>query len=378
MLRVGFLINPIAGMGGRVGLKGTDHVVEEAIKRGAKPVAEMRARLFFEKLRSSLERKLNIEILTCSGRMGADILSEYKDMFHKVRTVYKTPNNTKSIDTKKSVEIFNRENVELIVFCGGDGTARDIYEKNGDKIPVLGIPSGVKMYSGVFSTKPESAAEILIDFESGIIDFADTEIMDMDEEAYRKGEWVVKLYGICKTLAEPQYIQGGKMIFDQIRDDEIKDEIAYDIIMQMKRNRDALYILGCGSTVDRIGEKLGLNTTVLGIDLISDLKLIKKDANERDILDIIDNYPKKKIIVSPIGAQGFIFGRGNQQISPDIIRKTGIDNIIIISTPSKLQKTPVLRVDTGDRELDRKIAEKSSVSVITGFQTIKLHPISYK
>ena len=180
-MKVGFIINPIAGMGGSVGLKGTDSVLEEAIKRGAKPIAEKRAIEFLKAL------KKEIEFYTCSSKMGENAL---KKVGKKAKIIYKTPKHTTAEDTKKAAREMAKK-VDLIVFVGGDGTACDVYDAINSSIPILGVPSGVKMYSAVFAFTPKDAAEIVEEFED--LPLEEREIMDIDEDAFRKGEFKVCL-----------------------------------------------------------------------------------------------------------------------------------------------------------------------------------------
>jgi len=364
-MKVGFIVNPIAGMGGRVGLKGTDGVVDEAIKRGAKPVSPERAKEMLRHFREICDKK--VKWITCSGDMGESELREAG--FDDIEVIYSPRYPTTADDTRKACELM-MERVDIIVFCGGDGTARDIAKIVDKKIPVLGIPSGVKMHSGVFGINPEATAKTLCEFLEGNLDVGEVEILDLDEELYRKGEWKIRLFDTVLGLIEPTYIQSGKATFESVSDEEMKEQIAEHIAELMKED-DSLFILGSGSTLYKIGEKLGIEKTLLGIDAVYKMKLVGKDLNEKDILDLLDNYPKAKIILSPIGAQGFILGRGNLQISPEVVRRVGIENIIVVATPSKLSATPVLRVDTGDKDLDREFAEKGYMIVITGYRVMK-------
>ena len=113
---------------------------------------------------------------------------------------------------------------------------------------------------------------------------------------------------------------------------------------------------------------MNIKNTLLGIDAIYQNKLVGSDLNEKQILRLLEKYPRAKVILSPIGAQGFILGRGNLQLSPSVISKIGIDNIIVVSTPAKLASTPVIRVDTGDKKLDKKFAEKEFMMIVIGYR----------
>lgn len=371
----GFVINPIAGMGGRVGLKGTDNVVEEAIKRGADPVSGGRASQMLKalmKAQTQYKREFPVKWVTVSGEMGADILEEV-GFSSEYEIVYHCNSPTTRADTQNACREFQKKNVELIVFCGGDGTARDIYEIVDAELPILGVPSGVKMHSGVFGMNPQSVAEVILAFIEGRLGVSEVEIMDLDEESYRKGEWNIKLHGVAVTPFENAYIQSAKTITRGPSEEESKKEIADYVTEEMEP--DTLYILGSGSTLKTIGEALGIDKTLLGIDAVFNNKLICKDANEKSLLELLTKYDRCKLIVSPIGAQGFILGRGNLQLSPEVIKRIGLDNIIVVATPSKLQAISALRVDTHDSKLDEAFQEKRYVRVIIGYHTIAVRNI---
>ncbi len=371
----GFVVNPIAGMGGRVGLKGTDGVLDEAIELGAEPVAPHRVHLFLEKLGLLIESRRigeRIEWLTCAGIMGEDDLdtSEIDSMTYEV--VHTPAEPTAAEDTKKACKKFLEKGVTLIVFCGGDGTARDIWQTVGENIPIIGIPSGVKMHSGVFGMNPEATAEIVAAFLSGELDIAEGEILDLDEEKYREGEWHIRLFGTARTPYEPTYVQVSKVQVEAVGEDAIKEEIAESIVEDMEDDPDTLFILGSGSTVGAVSKELGIEFSLLGVDAVVNKKLVAKDVNESKLLELLNERKKVKLVISPIGAQGFILGRGNLQLSPEVIKRIGIDNITIISPPAKLAQTPLLRVDTGDRELDEMFHEKQYLRVVFRYKTMKL------
>jgi len=373
-LSVGFIINPIAGMGGRVGLKGTDGVVDEAIRRGALPNSINRA---FEAI-SFFVSTYNDDIswITCTGDLGETVLSHAH--ITNYSTVYDSKGQvTTSDDTKNAVRLFLKEKVDIILFSGGDGTARDIAMVVDKQVPILGIPSGVKMHSAVFGINPIASAKMLHLFAQGGLRCGDVEIMDLDEELYRIGEWKVRLYATALGLVEPQYIQVGKAMFSELSETEIKEELTEHIKDEMKDHTDTLYFFGAGGTIDFIARKLGFNNTVLGVDAVIRDRTIANDISEKEILQLLDTYDKAKIVVSPIGAQGFIFGRGNLQFSPSVIKRIGFDNIIVISTPSKIEATPLLRVDTGDADLDRRFLASEMMMVVIGyrlFRVVRMQP----
>ncbi len=373
--KIGFIVNPIAGMGGKVGLKGTDGVLKQAIELGAKPFAHSKAEETIKEFVSNFSNN-EIQWFTCSGLMGAEELKNTG--IKKMEIVYSAPNKiTNSTDTKNACKELLKKQIDLILFCGGDGTARDIFEIVGAKLPILGIPSGVKMHSGVFGINTSASAKMLHEFVNKRLTIGDAEIMDLDEERYRKGDWNIKLFGIAKGIVEPTYIQVGKTTFESVSDDEIKDEIAEHILDEIEQNSDFLFLFGSGGTIEYITKKLDIKNTLLGIDAVYKKKVVGSDSNEEGLLKLLKSYHKVKIILSPIGAQGFILGRGNLQLSPRVIKKIGIDNIIVISTPSKLLSTPVIRVDTGDKELDNLFAKKEFMMVVIGYRLSRVVKIKF-
>jgi len=349
--KLGFLINPIAGMGGSVGLKGTDGMVEEAIRRGAKPVAHEKAKIFLQHV------KKNFEFHTCSSPMGKDILDKYG--INSV-VVYNPSVPTTAEDTKNAVGVM--KDVDLIVFVGGDGTARDILEIAGTDIPVLGVPAGVKMYSAVFAQTPYHAAEIVNEFAEGIA-LEEREVIDIDEDAFRRGKLAVSVKGYCLTPVHKK-IQSSKDFFSG--DEESKKLITSYVAEKM--DDETVYIIGGGSTTWELKKLIGIEGSLLGVDVVKGKKLLCRDASESDIKKFIGG--KNKIVVSPLGGYGFIFGRGNEQISPEIIRKVGKENIIVISTREKLASVQSLKVDTGDSSLDENL--RGYIKVITGYDESKL------
>lgn len=362
--KLGFLINPIAGMGGAVGLKGTDGLAEEARLRGAQPVAIQRARLCLQQL---LPRSEDLLFLTASGEMGETLLKEAGLRF---RIVYLAPKSSGAEDTKAACQEFVRQEAFLVLFCGGDGTARDV-ASSCSEIPILGIPAGVKMHSGVFAVSPQAAAELAIGYMEGRLKVRETEIVDVDEERYRAGELQTRLYSTAKTPYLPALVQERKAVYSSESEEDSKLQIA-QFASEFMRDGSA-YILGAGTTTFKIAEMAGIEKTLLGVDVIRNGRLLKRDASEQEILYILTRVKRATVIVSPIGAQGFILGRGSQQISPSVLKGVGIKNLIVVATPHKLQELKWLLVDTGDLELDRELS--GSRQVVTGYRIAQLKEV---
>jgi len=345
--RIGFFVNPIAGIGGRAGFKGSDdpRLVEKALKMGFTSPAPDRAMRVFEGLLPLADR---VKVFAYAGKMGSKIL-ERIGFPHEV--VGEEKDKTTAEDTVKACQMFKSLKVDLIVFCGGDGTARDVCSAIGTEVPALGIPSGVKMYSSVFAKDLDAATRLLKAFLEQDLPLREAEVVDVDEERFRRDKLSIKLYGYLLVPYEPELVQLSKSIIQEDADEaENKRAIARYIVEQMER--DVLYILGPGSTVKAITDELGQPKTLLGVDLMVNGKVVARDVSEKEILSFLDAYDKAKVVVTVIGRQGHIFGRGNQQISPAVLRKVGLDNVIIIATRRKIKETPVLHVDTGDEELD--------------------------
>jgi len=360
-LKIGFIVNPIAGMGGRVGLKGTNGVVKQAVALGAKPIASDRAVDFLRKIKS-LELKNTIELLTCPGVMGENEANATG--FKATILPMRLKSETTAEDTKTAVKLMARANVDLIVFVGGDGTARDIFDtlKSGDAL-VLGVPAGVKMYSGIFAVDPSEAAEVVKAFIEGTAQVVDFEIMDADESAIRQDQFSVRLYGFLKGPFVPLRLQGVKQVSPETLD-EHENQMAVARFIVENMDKEGTYILGPGTTVKCIADLLKVEKTVLGVDIYQNGTIIK-DVNERKIVKTIRDFKNTWIVLSPIGRQGILFGRGNQQITPEIIRKIGKERIIVAATKSKIQgiEGGFLRVDTGDAEVDEMLKGYVKVAI---------------
>lgn len=373
---LGLIVNPIAGMGGRVGLKGTDGVVERAIGLGAEPGAGERAIEMLGELKQLLavaSPPMSIRWLTGAGSMGADCLSS--TCFDDVSIVHRPGPATTAADTRAVAQALIDAEGELIVFCGGDGTARDICGVTGASTPILGIPAGVKMYSGVFGVTPIRTAQVLVGFLRGDLELAEVEVLDIDEERYRRGEWSVRLHATACTPFEPSLTQAAKSRLTGAGEREVAADIADDIGERLAADPETLVLLGPGSTVEAVGRRLGVETTVLGVDAVLGGERIGADLDERRLLELLDTDQRCVLVLSPIGAQGFVLGRGNQQLSPEVVRRVGAGNVLVIATPAKLARTPVLRFDTGDRALDAVFADTGYLEVVVGYRRSRLVPV---
>jgi len=336
-------------MGGAVGLKGTDGkaVLERALTLGAKPIAPKRAEAFLSELEPAMEK---IQLITGAGKLGED---EARKCGFSFTIVDERREETSAEDTKKVVSRGKDMGADLLVFCGGDGTARDILDVAGTSLPVLGVPTGVKMHSAVFAVNPRAAARVVMRFLWENLPLREVEVMDVDEEAFRSGKLSAHLYGYVLTPYEPGLIQGAKMA-SPVTENEIYNQAAIATYIIEEMESDIIYIIGPGTTTRTIVDLLCEKKTLLGVDLFYNKRVLAKDVNEKQILNEIMGKTAK-IIVTPIGGQGFIFGRGNQQISPNVIRQVGRDNIMVIASKLKLRGLKSLKVDTGDPELDKSL-----------------------
>ncbi len=369
--KVGLIINPIAGMGGRVGLKGTNGstILEQAKQLGAHPESQNRVFIAIKKL---ITIKDKIELITYPEEMGANVAK--KSGFEPNVIGEISVGNTTAADTQRAAKDFFESKIDLLLFAGGDGTARDIYNVIGNQLLVLGIPAGVKIHSAVFARNPTHAGELALSvLQNKIERVIEAEVMDIDEDFFRKGVVRAKLYGYLKIPYERMHLQSLKAGSPET-ESFAHQSIAEEIIENMQNN--CFYIIGPGTTTRAIMEKLNLSNTLLGIDLIYNKELVATDLNETQLKSYIKGK-KTKLIITPIGGQGYLFGRGNQQLSPSIIKEIGKDNIIVIATRNKINSLngePLL-IDTGETELDELLS--GYISVITGYRERVVYKVAF-
>ena len=363
MKKLGFIVNPVAGIGGKVGLKGSDGAatLAKALELGAKPESGKKALVTMSALK---EYEDQFDIYTWPGEMGADICTEAGLKCTVMGDI--VPGHTKPEDTIKAARVMRELAPDLILFAGGDGTARNILDAVGTDATVLGIPAGVKIHSGVYALNPRTAGMLMGQFAQGKVrESREAEVMDIDEDLFRQGVVQARLYGYLKIPNEHKMVQNlksGRGFNESSSIDMLSNYIADTM------RKDVLYIVGTGSTTAAIMEKLELPNTLLGVDLVYNCQVVGSDCTERDILQALDKYPAAKIIVTIIGGQGYVFGRGNQQLSADVIKRVGKSNIIIAASKNKVLSLfgSKLYVDTGDEEVNSML--RGYYKVVVGYE----------
>lgn len=349
MFRLGLIINPVAGIGGAVGLKGSDGVVAEAMARGAVPMATQRAQLALAEL---VPYQANIHLLTVSGEMGETLATEmgFRTVVH-----YHCHTPSSAADSIAAARLLADQGIDLLLFAGGDGTARNICEAVGERVTVLGVPAGCKIHSGVYGITPAAAGKVVAKMVRGeLVSVQDALVMDIDEVAFRQGTVRAKRYGEMQIPAELRYVQSVKMAGKE-SEELVLDDLAAYFVAQM--DDDVRYVMGSGSTVAAVMQQLGLPNTLLGVDVVEAGEVIASDVTAAQLLELVQEKPSK-LVITLIGGQGHIFGRGNQQLSPAVIRAIGREHIHLLATKSKLEQLqgrPLIS-DSGDADLDQQLS----------------------
>lgn len=355
---LGLIINPIAGMGGSVGLKGTDNMVEEAIKRGAVPKSNQRTALALQELLPIAQK---IIVYTAKGDIGETLA---QSLGFETVCIDFTPHGSRE-DTLQLAQALQHQGVDLLLFSGGDGTARDVYESVGTELVAVGIPAGVKIHSPVYCKKPADAGKLAYQYLTGkISQTTEAEVLDIDEQLYREEIITTRLYGYLRIPLEKSRTQSRKAA-TPLSEGAAIESIAHDIVEHMEP--DVYYIIGAGTTLRGIMTLLGLKNTLIGVDIVLNKQLVASDVYGDEILKII-GQSKAKLVITVTGGQGFLFGRGNQQLTPAVIRAVGRENIIIAATKQKLYSLrgqPFL-VDTSDPMLDKEL--EGYYKVITSYR----------
>lgn len=346
--KIGLIVNPVAGMGGSVGLKGTDgkEIYLKALELGAQPVTPGKAHEVLEHIKD-LEA---IDWLVGPGKMGENSLAE---MGYAHTVIGEIGEETSGEDTRRIAKQMVAQGAELIVFVGGDGSARDMFDAVGTDTAVVAVPAGVKIFSAAFAISTRGAAQMIDAFVAGV-SLTEEEVLDIDEEAYQNNRLDSRLYGYLMVPDVRAFLQPGKIASTSPSSDESKLEIAAFIVEDVEPQ--TLYILGPGSTVNAVADEMGVQKTLLGVDAVYEGVLVGQDLNEKGISALLDQYEKRKLVITPLGGNGFIFGRGSKMFTPQVIRRVGKENVIIVGDRDKVQYLDCLRVDSGDFELDDSLS----------------------
>ncbi|KJZ00840.1 MULTISPECIES: ATP-NAD kinase family protein [Pseudoalteromonas] len=369
--KLGLIVNPLAGLGGSVALKGSDgaQTAAKAIALGAEPKANLRTRAALEQLLAYREQ---LCIYTVNDSMGEQVA---KELGFDVEVVYHSERSTTAQDTELAAKALQAIGVDLLLFAGGDGTARNICHAIDDALPALGIPAGCKIHSGVYAITPKAAGRVVEMLVKGeLVTLSESDVMDIDEQAFRQGAVRAKRYGELRVPSELRYVQAVKNAGGKEVDELVLADIAAFVVSEMDEQYQ--YIMGSGSTVAAVMEEMGLENTLLGVDLVQDQALIGQDMTAQQLLSAVEQAPTK-LVITLIGGQGHLFGRGNQQLSPALIRAIGKDNIIVVATKSKLQALQgrPLVCDTGDSELDDELS--GYIQITTGFNDHVLYAVGH-
>ena len=379
MVRLGLLVNPDAGLGGRLGLKGSDGQAELARSMGAEDRSGPRMRAMLEHF-SSIHRAgfEDISWVTSEGRMGTEWFPESE--IGSISTVHSSSRGTSAADTQDAVNSLLESEINLLVYAGGDGTTRDVVaaleSAESSETPVIGVPTGVKMHSGCFAASPKAAAEALSSWLIGDLLLASTEVLDLDEDLYRQGKWVVRLYAEAITPSSPRWMQGSKQRIEVSGEEDTTEGLA-DHIRELLVSDNRMLIWGSGGTLRKIAEMNEFEPTNLGIDATIGNEQVGTDLSESDLLELLSEHDgPTTLLLSPMGGQGFLIGRGNLQLSPQVLRLIGIGNILGVVTPAKLLSVRRLRIETGDPELDADFADMRYMKVLQGYRTTRVLPVA--
>ncbi|MBF46526.1 MAG: ATP-NAD kinase [Euryarchaeota archaeon] len=379
MVRLGLLVNPDAGLGGRLGLKGSDGQAELARSMGAEDRSGPRMRAMLEHF-SSIHRAgfEDISWVTSEGRMGTEWFPEAE--IGSISTVHSSSRGTSAADTQDAVNSLLESEIDLLVYAGGDGTTRDVVaaleSAESSETPVIGVPTGVKMHSGCFAASPKAAAEALSSWLIGDLLLASTEVLDLDEDLYRQGKWVVRLYAEAITPSSPRWMQGSKQRIEASGEEDTTEGLA-DHIRELLVSDNRMLIWGSGGTLRKIAEMNEFEPTNLGIDATIGNEQVGTDLSESDLLELLSEHDgPTTLLLSPMGGQGFLIGRGNLQLSPQVLRLIGIENILGVVTPAKLLSVRRLRIETGDPELDADFADMRYMKVLQGYRTTRVLPVA--
>jgi predicted polyphosphate/ATP-dependent NAD kinase len=373
MFKLGLIVNPLAGLGGSVALKGSDGVALQALAKGAIPKANLRTQIALNEI---MDLKDQLHIITCPNDMGETSVKQLGFSYDVIKLPIQNVSlseETNAEHTKQAAQIIKEMGVDLLVFAGGDGTARDVCAVIEDAFPVLGVPAGVKIHSGVYGITPKASGQVIrMLIEGELVDLKSQDVRDIDEVAFRNNQVKTKLFGEMLVPQAGQFVQAVKQGGMEQEDLVLEAIAAY---LADEADPEVLYLVGSGKTTQFYMDYIHADNTLLGVDAVYNGNVVANDLTERQILELTEKYQQVKIIVSVIGGQGHVFGRGNQQLSAAVIKKVGRDNLIILCTKTKLKQLEgrPLIVDTSDVALDLALA--GHIEIWTGYNDRVLYPI---
>ena len=371
---LGVLVNPFAGIGGALALKGSDgkQIREKALREGAQLQANNKMRRALKEI--AINNNTDLKYVTAADNMGANLLSElganYKVVYAPERQ------QTEAFDTEQALRAMLDAGIDFLLFAGGDGTARNVANVIGQQIPVLGVPAGCKIHSGVYAVTPSAAGKVAQKVITGeLVSQVNGEVRDIDETAFRNGKVIAKHYGEMRIPQDLSYVQSVKM-GGQESDELVLQDIVEHVAEAIEEHPDYFFIMGSGSTVNTVMQHMGLENTLLGVDIVYQNTVYAKDVSASDLEELVAEYASKiKLVITVIGGQGHVFGRGNQQLSATFLKHIKKQDIYILASKLKLnslQGRP-LRIDSGDEQIDKKF--HGPTTVITGFHDKALYPM---
>ncbi|MCU1716895.1 ATP-NAD kinase family protein [Pseudomonas sp. 5P_3.1_Bac2] len=369
LFRIGLIINPLAGLGGPAGFKGSDGMAAQAQALGIEAKAGQRTQIALEQL---LPLKDRLQFVCLPAAMGADLLAQMGFNHQVLGHLSAAPSTAE--DTRTAVQLLQQQGVALILFAGGDGTARDICAAVRAGQPVLGIPAGVKIQSGVYAVSPKAAGELCVRLvEGGLVRLGNAEVRDIDESALREGRVTARWYGELTVPQEGGFVQQVKQ--GGVESEELVLAELADWLQESWQD-DVRYVFGPGSTLHGLAHNLGLDTTLLGVDVIENGQVLARDVNEAQLFELVEGRPAM-LLVTAIGGQGHIIGRGNQQISPRVLRAVGLEQLRVVATKRKLATLEgrALLVDSGDVQLDADFPD--ALRVWAGYREELLYPVAH-
>ena len=351
---LGLIVNPVAGMGGAVALRGTDgDAAERARALGAVPLAAVRTRHALARLARALP---DLRVVAAADPMGASLARGCGWATEDVARSSAGP--TSADDTRAAAAEMAALGVRLLLFAGGDGTARDVVHAVGTSVPVLGVPTGVKMHSAVFATSPQAAGELAARFLAagpGAVPLREREVVDVDEQARRHDRLSTRLYGVASVPYARERLQRSKA-GPAPEDDAALEAACRAVVEQMRPGR--LYVLGPGTTTQRVLAALGLVGSVTGVDAVRDGALVGTDLCEQDLLALLRDGAPVTVVLGVVGGQGFLLGRGNQQLSARVLAHVDVEDVVVLASAGKLSglDPPVLHVDLGDPRQEERLS----------------------